>query len=69
MMKEIAKAILWEIFFNIIFLICIYYLWNWIMPNLMMAKKITFLQAWGIRSLAQFCVYHISHTKNENSNL
>jgi len=28
-----------------------------------MAKKITFLQAWGIRALAQFCVYNIPNTK------
>ncbi len=68
-MKKTILALLKEIILQLFFIIGVYFFWNWLMPELMMAKKITFLQAWGIRSLAQFCVYHISHTKNENSNL
>ena len=68
-MKKIILAILVEIAINFISMLGVYYLWNWLMPELIMAKKITFLQAWGMRSLAQFCVYQISHTKNEDSNL
>ena len=58
MMKEIAKAILWEIFFNIIFLICIYYLWNWLMTDLLLAKKISIFESWGLRALVQFLIYN-----------
>lgn len=68
-MNKIILALVKEIILQLFFIIGVYFFWNWLMPELMMAKKITFLQAWGIRSLAQFCVYHISHTKNENSNL
>jgi hypothetical protein len=41
----------------------IYYLWNWLMPDLIMAKEITFFQAWGIRTLVQFCVWFRSPDK------
>lgn len=68
-MNKTILALIKEIILQLFFIIGVYFFWNWLMPELMMSKKITFLQAWGIRSLAQFCVYHISHTKNENSNL
>jgi len=68
-MRKIILALVREILLQVLLITGVYYFWNWLMPELMMAKKITFLQAWGIRALAQFCVYHISHTKNENSNL
>lgn len=63
MIKEITKAVILEIVFNVIFLVCIYFLWNWLMPNLIMAKKITFLEAWGLRTLAQFCTYRMNYSK------
>ena len=68
-MRKIILALVREILLQVLLITGVYYFWNWLMPELMMAKKITFLQAWGIRALAQFCVYHISHTKNEDSNL
>ena len=62
-MKDILKKILLEILVNAIFIICIYFLWNWLMPDLIMAKEITFFQAWGIRTLVQFCVWFRSPDK------
>lgn len=57
------KAILLEIILNAICIVCIYYLWNWLMPNLIMAKEITFIQAWGMRTLIQFCVWFRASNK------
>lgn len=57
------KAILLEIILNTICIVCIYYLWNWLMPNLIMAKEITFIQAWGMRTLIQFCVWFRASNK------
>ena len=62
-MKIILRAILIEILVNAISIVCIYYLWNWLMPDLIMAKEITFIQAWGIRALMQFCVWFKIHDK------
>ena len=45
-------------------IICIYFLWNWLMPDLIMAKEITFTQALGIRTLVQFCMCSYIHDKN-----
>jgi hypothetical protein len=56
-MKDIFKKILLEILVSAIFIICIYFLWNWLMPDLIMAKNITILQAWLLRALVQFCTY------------
>jgi hypothetical protein len=67
-MKIILRAILIEILVNVISIICIYYLWNWLMPELIMAKKISLLQAWGIRTLVQFCVWFRPIKKDEVSN-
>lgn len=63
MTKTIVRAILLELLFNAISIVCIYYLWNWLMPDLTMAKEITFIQAWGIRTLVQFCVWFKIHNK------
>jgi len=68
-MKKVILALVKEIILQLFLITGVYYFWNWLMPELIMAKKITFFEAWGIRSLVQFCVYHISHTKNENSNI
>jgi hypothetical protein len=46
----------------------VYYLWNWLMPELIMAKEISLLQAWGIRTLVQFCVWFRPVKKDEVSN-
>lgn len=68
-MNKTILALVKEIILQLFLITGVYCFWNWLMPELMMAKKITLFQAWGIRALAQFCVYHVSHTKNENSNL
>lgn len=56
-MKKIILAILVEIAINFISTLGVYYLWNWLMPELIMAREISLLQAWGIRTLVQFCVW------------
>ena len=56
-MKDILKKSLLEIVVNAIIIICIYFLWNWLMPDLIMAKNITILQAWMLRALIQLCTY------------
>jgi len=68
-MNKTILVLVKEILLQLFLITGVYFFWNWLMPELMMAKKITLFQAWGIRSLAQFCVYHISHKKNEDSNL
>jgi len=62
-MRKIILAILVEIIINFVSMVFIYYLWNWLMPELIMAKKIGLLQAWGIRTLIQFCVWFRSPDK------
>ena len=62
-MKKILRVILIEVLVNAIAMAGIYYLWNWLMPELIMAKKIGLLQAWGIRTLVQFCVWFRSPDK------
>ena len=56
-MKDILKKMFWEILINAIIIISIYFLWNWLMPDLIMAKNITILQAWILRALIQLCTY------------
>jgi hypothetical protein len=62
-MKKIILAILVEIAINFISTLGVYYLWNWLMPELIMAKEISLLQAWGIRTLVQFCVWFRANDK------
>lgn len=68
-MRKIILAILVEIIINFVSMLGVYYLWNWLMPELIMAKEISLLQAWGIRTLVQFCVWFRAIKKNEDSNL
>ena len=63
MTKTIVRAILIELLINAISIVCIYYLWNWLMPDLIMAKEISLIQAWGIRTLVQFCMWSKIHDK------
>lgn len=62
-METTIKEMLAEIIINTIFIICVYFLWNWLMPNLIMAKQINILEAWGLRTLAQFCTWHKDYNK------
>lgn len=62
-MKKIILAILVEIAINFISTLGVYYLWNWLMPELIMAKEISLLQAWGIRTLVQFCIWFRANDK------
>jgi hypothetical protein len=62
-MKTILRAMLIEILGNAIFIAAIYYLWNTLMPEIIMAKEITLLQALALRILAQCCMGTINHNK------
>ena len=56
-MKTILRVILIEVLVNAIAMAGIYYLWNWLMPDLIMAKNVTVLQAWTLRVLVSLCTY------------
>ena len=62
-MKTILRAMLIEIIFNAISIAVIYYLWNTLMPEIIMAKEITLLQALALRILVQCCMGTINHNK------
>jgi len=62
-MKEIVKQLFVELFINIVLIAGIYFLWNWFMSSLVMAKQINFLEAWGLRTLVQFCTWHRDYRK------
>jgi len=62
-MKEITKELFIEIFLNMLVVVGIYYLWNWLMPSLIMARQINILEAWGLRTLGQFCTWHRDYRK------
>lgn len=57
-MKEILKKLFWEILINAVIIICIYYLWNWLMTDLFLARRVSFIEAWGLRALVQFLIYN-----------
>ena len=63
MTKTIVRAILLELLFNAISIVCIYYLWNWLMPDLIMAKEITLLQALILKALIHCCAGNRNHDK------
>jgi hypothetical protein len=62
-MKTILRAMLIEILVNAIFVAAIYYLWNTLMPEIIMAKEITLVQALTLRILVQCCMASINHDK------
>ena len=64
-MKEFLKKLFWEILINAIIIICIYYLWNWLMTDLLSAKKISIFESWGLRALVQFLIYNIDYERNK----
>ena len=64
-MKEFLKKLFWEILINAIIIMCIYYLWNWLMTDLLSAKKISIFESWGLRALVQFLTYNIDYERNK----
>ena len=62
-MKTILRAMLIEILGNAIFIAAIYYLWNTLMPEIIMAKEISLVQALTLRILVQCCMGTINHNK------
>lgn len=64
-MKEFLKKLFWEILINAIIIICIYYLWNWLMTDLLSAKKISIFESWGLRALVQFLIYNRYYERNK----
>lgn len=64
-MKDFLKKLIWEILINAIIIICIYYLWNWLMTDLLSAKKISIFESWGLRALVQFLTYNIDYERKK----
>jgi len=64
-MKEILKKLFWEILINAVIIICIYYLWNWLITELLLARRASFVEAWGLRVLTQFLVYNHSYERKK----
>ena len=64
-MKEFLAKLFWEIVINAVIIIFIYYLWNWLMTDLLLARRISFVEAWGLRALIQFLVYNHNHERNK----
>ena len=62
-MKIILRAMLIEILGNAIFIAAIYYLWNTLMPEIIMAKEITLLQALILKTLVQCCMGSVNYDK------
>ena len=55
-MKDFIKELMWGVIFDILIVICIYFLWNWLMPDIISAKKITLLQAWMLKLLVNLLI-------------
>ena len=64
-MKDFLKKLIWEILINAIIIICIYYLWNWLITDLLSAKKISIFESWGMRALVQFLIYNIDYERKK----
>ena len=63
MTKTIVRAILIELLVNAISIVCIYFLWNAVIPDLIMAKEITLLQALILKALIHCCAGNRNHDK------
>jgi len=57
-MKDFIKELMWGIIFDILIVICIYFLWNWLMPDIISAKKITLLQAWMLKLIVNLLIHN-----------
>jgi hypothetical protein len=51
-----AIGIFWAAFTAMIFAVPVYFIWNWLMPELFGIISLTFWQAWGITFLASLLV-------------
>lgn len=49
---------MWGVIFDILIVICIYFLWNWLMPDIISAKKITLLQAWMLKLIVNLLIHN-----------
>jgi len=57
-MKDFIKELMWGVIFDILIVICIYFLWNWLMPDIISAKKITLLQAWMLKLIVNLLIHN-----------
>jgi len=62
-MKIFLSKLFLEILINAIIIICIYYLWNWLMTDLLLARRVTIIESWGLRALVQFLIYSHNHER------
>ena len=50
--KEIAISILASVFALYIISIPVYFMWNWLIPNIFSLPYIDYLEAWGLMAFA-----------------
>ena len=62
-MKDFIKELMWGVIFDILIIICIYFLWNWLMPDIISAKKITLLQAWMLKLIVNLLIHNRDHER------
>ena len=62
-MKDFIKELMWGIVFDILIIICIQFLWNWLMPDIISAKKITLLQAWMLKLIVNLLIHNRDHER------
>ena len=62
-MKDFIKELMWGVIFDILIVICIYFLWNWLMPDIISAKKITLLQAWMLKLIVNLLIHNRDHER------
>ena len=62
-MKDFIKELMWGVIFDILIVICIYFLWNWLMPDIISAKKITLLQARMLKLIVNLLIHNRDHER------
>jgi len=64
-MKEIVKQLFVELLINIVLIVGIYFLWNWLITDIFLARNISIIESWGLRTLIQFFIFNYNHGKNK----
>jgi len=64
-MKEIVKQLFVELLINIVLIVGIYFLWNWLITDIFLARNISIFESWGLRTLIQFFIFNYNHEKNK----
>lgn len=60
----VLAAIIIGIILSIILTVPVYFLWNWLMPEIFGLPIITFWKAWGLNLLSWFLIQSHTYTKS-----